>query len=306
MVPAIGVYFVGVWLRAARWRLLMSPFASVSTARLFRVVLIGFAVNNVLPLRLGEIVRTYLLRQSHDVPIASTLATILIERLLDVFALCGLMTLVLFFVPLEGVVLALAGTTATITAVGVVGILVMLVVPRRFVDRLFDVGIALADRLHRRLGKLARSVVDGLRVLEDGRALLAIVPLSIMCWLAELGLYVCLMYALDFDSGILSLAAGMVIANLLTVLPSAPGYIGTFDLFLQRTLVDSFGVAEATAGAYTILTHAVLLIPVVLVGLLFLCWEDLSLHSLARGRVESRSRPLDVPVPATQQATERP
>src|SRR3954470_9762255 len=209
ILPATIVYFFGVWLRAARWRILMSPFARVPTERLFRVILIGFAVNNVLPLRLGELVRTFLLKQSHDVPIASSLATILIERLLDLFALCGLMTLVLLLVPLEGVVLALAGTAATITAVGIVGLVTLSVVPRRLVDRLFDLGIALADRIHRHLGDLARSIVDGLRVLENRRALLAIVPLSLFCWLAELGLYVFLMFALDFHADVLGLVAGM-------------------------------------------------------------------------------------------------
>ena len=305
-MPAIAIYMSGIWLRAIRWRLLMAPFADVPTVRLFKVILTGLAVNNILPLRLGEIVRTYLLKQSHDVPIASSLATVLIERVLDLFALCGLMTLVLIAVPLDGVILALAGTSATITAAGIIGLLVILIVPRRFVDRLFELGIALADRLHRRLGNLARSIVDGLRVLEDGRTLLAIVPLSILCWLAELGLYVCLMLSLGFNVGVLGLMAGMVIANFVTILPSAPGYVGTFDLFLAQTLENSFAVPEATAAAFTILAHTVLLVPVVIGGLLILSFEDLSIRSLARGRVESRSRPLEVPVPVTQQATERP
>jgi uncharacterized protein (TIRG00374 family) len=305
IVPAVGVYLGGIWLRAIRWRLLMAPFADVSTMRLFKVILTGLAVNNVLPLRLGELVRTFLLKQSHNVPIASSLATVLIERLLDLFALCGLMTLVLLLVPLEGIVLALAGTAATITAAGLIGILVLAVVPRRVVDRLFDFGIAIADRLHRRLGNLARSVVDGLRVLEDRRAVLAIVPLSLLCWIAELGLYVFLMYALGFNAEILGLVAGMVIANFVTVLPSAPGYVGTFDLFLKQTLVDSFNVPDATAAAFTILAHTVLLVPVVVGGLLILSLEDLSWRGLARGRVESRSRPVDMSLVAGQ-ATERP
>src|SRR5688572_244907 len=110
ILPATAVYFFGVWLRAARWRLLMAPFASIPTERLFRVILIGFAVNNVLPLRLGELVRTFLLRQSHGVPIASTLATVLIERLLDVFVLCGILTAVLIWAQPRGWLLAAAGT----------------------------------------------------------------------------------------------------------------------------------------------------------------------------------------------------
>jgi hypothetical protein len=100
----------------------------------------------------------------------------------------------------------------------------------------------------------------------------------------------------------------MVIANLVTVLPSPPGYVGTFDFFLQRTLVDSFNVTEATAGAYTLLTHAVLLVPVVMSGLILLSWEDLSFRGLARGRVERReggaSEPL-VPLAPGQMGTDR-
>ena len=298
ILPAIAIYFVGIWLRAARWRLLMAPFAAVQTERLFRIILIGFAVNNVLPLRLGELVRTFLLRQSHKVPIASTLATVLIERLLDVFALCGILTVVLLFGEPRGWLLAAAGTAATIAGVGLAGLLFVLVVPRRLLERLFAFGIALARRIHRRLGDLASSIVDGLRVLEDGRAVLAIVPLSVLCWAAELGLYYFLALALDVDAGLLGLAAGMVIANLATVLPSPPGYVGTFDIALQGTLTESFGVPEITAGAYTLLAHAVLLIPVVVVGLLMLSWEDLSFRGLARGRVERRD--LDATEPPTR------
>lgn len=305
IVPAIAVYFVGVWLRAARWRLLMAPFATVRTERLFRIILIGFAINNVLPLRLGELVRTFLLRQSHGVPIASTLATVLIERLLDVFALCGIMTVVLLLGQPRGWLLAAAGTAATITAAGVVGLLIVLAVPRSLLERLFAVGVGIAGRIHQRLGSLARSIVDGLRVLEDGRAVMAIVPLSISCWAAELGLYYFLALSLDLNVGLLGLAAGMVMANLATVLPSPPGYVGTFDIALQGTLTESFGVAEVTAGAYTLLAHAVLLIPVVVVGLILLSWEDLSFRGLARGRVESREpgsdQSLASPTPAQQQ-----
>jgi glycosyltransferase 2 family protein len=305
ILPSIGVYFVGIWLRAARWRLLMSPFADVSTPRLFRTILVGLAVNNVLPLRLGELVRTYLLRRSDGVPIASSLATILIERLLDLFVLCALMTAVLVFVPLEGVVLALAGTTATITAMGVLGLLVITVVPKRLVDRLFEFGINLAERVHHRLGDLARSIVDGLRVIEDVKAVLMIVPLSVLCWLSELCLYVFLMFAMGFNSGLLSLVAGMVVANLVTILPSAPGYVGTYDFFLQRTLTDSFAVPEALSGAYTSLTRAVLLIPVVIAGLVFLTTEDLSLRGLTRGQVQSRSQEGELVVQVSRQTTNR-
>jgi glycosyltransferase 2 family protein len=306
IAPAVAVYFIGVWLRAARWRLLMSPFAAVRTERLFRIILIGFAVNNVLPLRLGELVRTFLLRQSHGVPIASALATVLIERLLDVFALCGILTAVLIWAQPRGWLLAAAGTAAMITAGGVVGLLIVLVLPRSVLERLFAFGVGIAGRVHRRLGNLAASIVDGLRVLEDGRALLGIVSLSILCWAAELGLYYFLALSLSVDAGMLGLAAGMVIANLATVLPSPPGYVGTFDIALQLTLTESFGVPEAKAGAFTLLTHAVLLVPVVVAGLVLLSWEDLSFRSLTRGRVERRDAGEDATMAQSTPSTQAP
>jgi glycosyltransferase 2 family protein len=213
---------------------------------------------------------------------------VLIERLLDVFALCGILTVVLLLAQPKGWLLAAAGTAATITAVGGVGLLIVLAVPRTLLERLFAFGVGIAARVHRRLGHLAESIVNGLRVLEDGRAVIAIVPLSILCWAAELGLYYFLSLSLNMDAGWLGLAAGMVIANLATVLPSPPGYVGTFDIALQGTLTESFGIPEVTAGAYTLLTHAVLLIPVVVAGLVLLSWEDLSFRGLARGRVEGR------------------
>ncbi|MCC6175464.1 MAG: flippase-like domain-containing protein [Chloroflexi bacterium] len=291
VAPAVAIYFVGIWLRALRWRWLMAPFANVSTARLFRVILIGFGVNNVLPLRLGEVVRTFLLRQSDGVPVTSSLATVLIERLLDVVALCALMTLVLLLVPLDGWVVVLASAAAAVTVCAVVGLLVVALTPRRWLERLFTFGIALAGRVHHRLGVFAAACVDGVRALTDGWSVAVIVPLSVACWVCELGLYVFVMWAVGFDSGILSLIAGMVVANLATALPSSPGYIGTFDYPLQQLLSGTFGVADERAGAYTILAHAALLLPVVAVGLFLLARENLSFSGLTKGRIEARSGP---------------
>jgi hypothetical protein len=86
------------------------------------------------------------------------------------------------------------------------------------------------------------------------------------------------------------------------VLPSSPGYVGTFDVLLQHLLTDTFAVDNATAGIYTLLTHAVLLIPVVVAGLILLSREDISFRSLAHGRVEERDdeQPLARIVPAVQ------
>ena len=124
--------------------------------------------------------------------------------------------------------------------------------------------------------------------------------------IAELGLYYFLAQSLDLNAGWLGLIAGMVVANLVTVLPSAPGYVGTFDLALQGTLTDAFGVDATKAVAYTAVTHAALLLPVVVAGLALLTREDLSLKGLARGRVEGRDDSATRATVSAQQRTGSP
>jgi uncharacterized protein (TIRG00374 family) len=238
------------------------------------------------------------------VPIPATLATILIERALDLLALCGLMTLVFVIERsrMSGWIEVVSYFCAAVTACGAAGIVVLLVTPRKLMDRLLAFGTGLAARIHRRLGEVAGSCVDGVRALEDSRSLLGVVSISIVCWIFELGCYVFLMLAVGFSTSIWGLVAGMVVANLATVLPSSPGYVGTFDVLLQHLLTDTFAVDTATAGIYTLLTHAVLLIPVVVAGLILLSREEISLRGLARGRVEDRDdeQPLDRVAPAMQ------
>lgn len=290
LVPATGVYFSGLWLRAARWKRLMAPFAAVSTARLFRVITIGFAVNNVLPFRLGELVRTVLLRHSHGVPIAATLASILLERVLDVAALCSFLVVVSLFVPLEGWLAGLAGLSWIVVGGGVAGFILLLIAPRAVLRRELERVTAAAGRLSARLAQIVDSFLNGMRALETPAGMLAIGFLSVASWAAELGLYFFVMLAFGFDSGLLGLVVGMVAANLATVVPSSPGYVGTFDVPLQLVLGE-FGVPMATASSYTLVTHAVLLVPVVAVGLVLLGRENLSLGALRRGRIQARSRP---------------
>src|SRR5437660_5925724 len=94
IVPAIGFYFAGVWLRSARWGLLL-PEHSVKTSMLFRALVVGFTVNNLLPLRMGEIARAYLLSRWCRIPYGATIASLVVERVLDGLSLAVLLLVAL-------------------------------------------------------------------------------------------------------------------------------------------------------------------------------------------------------------------
>ncbi len=83
LAPSIAVYFVAVWFRAARWRYLLAPMGSFPVRRLYPVVIIGYMANNLLPVRLGEVVRSYYLARRENLNTSTALATVAVERVYD-------------------------------------------------------------------------------------------------------------------------------------------------------------------------------------------------------------------------------
>ncbi len=140
LLPMVGIYVCAHALRSLRLGLLLGD--EVSFVGLFSITSIGFLAINVVPLRLGEFVRPYLLLQAHQIPFGQSLAAILVERLLDMTMLLGMLLLVGWVVdlPVDGVVVAgidvvSAGQrfAGTLSAVGFAGVLALLLAGPRVV-----------------------------------------------------------------------------------------------------------------------------------------------------------------------------
>lgn len=285
VAPAMGLYFLGLWLRAVRWRLLLPP-GSGSTGSLFQALAIGFAVNNVLPARLGEVARAYLLHHWRGVPYGNTVASVVVERVLDGLALAGLLLLALRFVPapdyLQGVGLLVgAGFAGGAVALGLIAWRADALV--RLVGWL---GRPLPPRYAALLVRLAAGFARGLGLVRGWRLLARLAALSLGAWLSELGLFYALMLGfprLGTASFPLAVVSGTV-ANFATLLPSSPGYVGTFDSALVKVLSDTAGTGADLAAAFALVAHVTLLVPVTLLGGVFLWRANLSVRQITRGR----------------------
>ena len=95
ILPGVGAYFIGLWVRAWRWHYLLRPVKPISTRKMFPIVAMGYAGNNIFPARAGEVLRAVVLKNKEDVPISASLATIIIERVYD-----GVVMLAFIFVNL--------------------------------------------------------------------------------------------------------------------------------------------------------------------------------------------------------------
>jgi uncharacterized protein (TIRG00374 family) len=302
LAPALAGYFGGVWVRCLRWRLLLAPVAEVPTRRLLKATLIGFTVNNLMVVRLGELVRALLLSRWQGVPPGATLGSIVIERLFDGLTLCAILVLAWLSFPLSPVlrVTALFGGAIFLAGTGVLTVAALLPDPSLRLIRLLTgrLPAALGERAYR----LGLGFVDSLAVLRQGRTLVLVAGLSLLVWLGEASLYYFTMLGFGIEAGPLAALLGMAAANFGIMVPSLPGFIGTFHKPLQAVLTDQFGVDYNLATSYTLVVHAALILPVVAIGSALLWREGLSLAEVSRRAVrlgrtrrastESAPRPL--------------
>jgi uncharacterized membrane protein YbhN (UPF0104 family) len=297
VLPAIALYFAALWLRSVRWGFLL-PVSGRSTSTLFRALTVGFTVNNLLPMRMGELARAYLMARWCGVAYGNTLASVVVERVLDGLALALLLLTALFFVPAPPPYLLALGLAVGGAFCG--GALLLALAAWRS-DGIAGMGRVIARPLPSMVGaivqRLAASFAHGLRLVRGWRLLAKLAGLSVLAWACELGLFYVLMLGFSLPGSLPLAFLGGSAANFATLVPSSPGYVGTFDGTLVKVLADTAGLSADRATAYTVVVHATLFIPVTVVGLLILWRAHISFGQLTRlGRRRAAPAPVAEPV----------
>ena len=273
LLPGVGVYFIGVWARAWRWHYLLRPLKHIPTRSMFPIVAIGYMGNNIYPARAGELLRAYVLRRQEGVPISASLATILVERVFDGVVMLGFVFLNLG--ELSGLT-AYSGFIGSIQQVAVWGAVVFLAAVAAFL--IMAAGPAASARLlgwfvdrlvparyRTGLHGFVERFLGGLASLRSPAHVAMVLVTSTVIWLLETGKYWFVMHAFPFEVSFFALMLMNGIVNLATTLPSAPGYIGTFDA-PGIALLTSYGVAPEVAAGYTLVLHGALWLPITLLG----------------------------------------
>jgi uncharacterized protein (TIRG00374 family) len=276
LVPSVATYFVAVWVRTWRWDYMLRPLKRIPVRRLFPVVVIGYMGNNIYPFRAGEVLRSYVLRRQEAVPMSASLATVIVERVFD-----GLVMLVFVFAALPLAPLP-SDSIRWIVSVASVAFFAAVVVffalaaaPERAMQLLtWASGRFVPSRFRQRVLDVAVRFLTGLESLRSFKNVLMIFFTSILIWLLETVKYWFVMHAFNFEVSFFALMLMNGIVNLATTLPSAPGYVGTFDAPGIAVLI-LYGVEEAVAGAYTLVLHAALWLPVTLLGAYYMIRNEL-------------------------------
>jgi uncharacterized protein (TIRG00374 family) len=270
MIPAVAVLFVALAVRCYRWSVLMRPVAPIGPWRLFPYAIIGYMANNLLPARAGEVVRAYVTGERENVSRMGTFGTIAVERLFDG---CILVLMLLFAglaVGFEDSKLRIIAAVSSVLFIVAFAVFYLLTHSEERAKRLTHWFLRfLPERFEHQAEHMADGLVQGLRSVHDWRTLSTVLILSALAWTVEASAYGII--GLGFDLGVnfghycLLLAA----ANLAIIIPTFLGGTGPFEWAAKLVLVGA-SVPDGQAGAYAVVSHAVIFVPTTILGLLLL------------------------------------
>ncbi len=313
VMPSLLFYFLAVWFRTARWKFLLRPIIGKPKKNIYSVVIVGYMANNLIPIRIGEVIRAYYLSLREGCSTSAVFGTVAVERATDVLAL-------LFFLGAAGLMSASGverafgdissnvpgGTLVMVLAallpfIAVFSVVLLISVSSKhninvFLSRIL---IVVGHKYRKRILAIIDRLLEGLTVVNSISDLLKVLAWSIPVWAAEAAMYYLIAMGFDlgsiftteleFLSAILLFTAA---ANLAGVFPSTAGGWGPFDFFGAASLT-ALGVQNEIAAGYALTVHVVVWVPPTLVGALLLVWDGTSLSGLLQGAKKSRQSAAD-------------
>lgn len=280
MAAAAVLSLLAIWVRAIRWRYLFPPRSD--PPGLVAAIMIGYMINNVLPLRAGEFARVYVVAHRWGHGFWTTLGTVVVERVLDGMTVVLMLGILVFMIPVPAY---MQWGALVMLAVNLVAVTILVGMAWR--PALTHTAARRTFRRWPRLQSLVTRVFDRFaRGLEGVRSASHALPLlvwTVAAW--AIPALEAWMVLRAFDLSLSWVAPWVVLAfvGVSVSIPAAPGFIGVFHAAAAVAL-SLFGVARAEAVGYALILHAAQFVPVTVVGWLLLLREQVGLTEVTRAK----------------------
>jgi uncharacterized protein (TIRG00374 family) len=279
LVAALPTLLVFIVMRAQRWRVLF-PERQLSLLATFGALNIGYMAGAILPLQLGELARVYVLSEAEQIRTAHVFSTVIVERVLDVFALLGILAVLIPFVSLPRA--AAVSALLTLAVFLVIALVLVLAVAdqARAEAWLRRLSRVVPQRFRSSAVRWGESLLEGLSVLRNLRVLANAVVWTVASWMTSSLVVYLILRAFDLDVPFAAAPFLLIATTFGFFVPSSPGAIGVYHAISIRTLTTVFDVPHDAAASYALVAHAIYLIPPTLLGAGFFWLHHLSLRRL--------------------------
>jgi uncharacterized protein (TIRG00374 family) len=286
LIPIIAIIFLSMALRSLRWGYLLRPIKKIGFHSLFAGMIISFMANNVLPVRMGDILRAYIIGRSEQIKKSASFATVVLERLFDGLTVLGLLAIALTFIHLPAGSLffrkgLIVGGYITMAICGSAFAVLVLIKTRTrwllkitlFITRPFS------WRMARSGISSIKSFKEGLLSVNSTKTMVIAFLYSVLIW--AVFAYSIYLMGLAFGLHLSVTAAVMVLLAicLAMMIPSTPGFIGPYHASVAYSLV-LYHIPLEKALSFSLVFHATNYIPITLAGFLYLWRHHLSLRKI--------------------------
>jgi uncharacterized protein (TIRG00374 family) len=290
---SIPAYLCAVYIRGLRWRHLTNPLAPMPRGLLARGVAIGFMVNNLVPLRIGEVVRAWYVAREGGTSSSAVFGTVVLERVIDVCAVLAIAIGALSFVGAgssessllsEGAILLLPAALVPLA-----GLFLLRLAPEWIIRVTLWFLRPFPEKIGVWVEILMRNFAQGLGALSGGSHLFWIFFHSVTIWvlLSVIPVLAALLaFDVDLGSNLRLLMVSYIVLGAVGVavaIPSAPGFFGTYQLAFKAVL-ERFGVDSPTALALGLVTWFVFWLTLTVLGFVVMRIGGTSLSDLVRHR----------------------
>ena len=268
---------VAVILCAFRWfRLAGSGVHYMDT---FAALMIGLFVNNILPARIGEVARAYVISKKRGLSFTYSFSTVLLDRFFD---LTGLLLMAFIFFPDESIPQAVSRSIYILIAFLIFCIACLILFSReRFANRIADKLSKIRSPHFAKLAVRVLAIQENLKRINSPFNLILSVVLSFCTWFSmTIALYlVILMLGIKVDFRDIPFVCALL--NLGLTIPSSPGYVGVYQ-FLLVYLLAIFGVPKHEGFTISIIYHAMWFVPYNVIGFIYLLKEHLKIREIRK------------------------
>ena len=303
VIPTLILTLLVYVVRALRWQGLLSHIKRVSVLNLLSITFIGFMANNILPARVGEVLRPFILYKKEDVKFSTSVATVIVERLFDMLGLIIFTVAVIALLPHpahhNSVVQLSANETHTVEESIIPSLkkmdrgircgrsiyhclpFLIVIKPDFFKKVLSKLCFFLPHKLKDKILGLYDSFVHGLKILENKTQTIWVMALSLVIWVLGGAEIYLLGFSFHMHLPFMGACLVAICLALATALPQAPGYIGVFHIAVLKSL-DIFGIQTTAAQSYAIVLWAIGILPSTLMGFFFLWREGIAFREVVK------------------------
>ena len=265
IILAIVILLLSNVIRAWRWQILVKPIKDVSFEPAFSSIMIGYFGNSVLPFRMGEFLRAYVVADKTSLTASTAFGTIVMDRILDFIGLSAVILLIMTVYPLK----IIGGSI-------IIGVIVLSLTAFIFIILFGEFKSTLLVKIEKssllRIGLLRKillfikNFLDGATTIKATNKLGIILLYTLIIWI----MYYCSTYLATIATGIelewFGFGVLLISTTLAISIPAAPGYVGTYHAAAVYILTNLFNVGRLDAQAAAIILHAVGTIPIVIIG----------------------------------------